>query len=84
MPTTNPATLVKHISAGKAIAIAAQIDGTVSAPQLCLSGFSYPVAIALGKMLSSGVAAVGALHRMGFSASDSTSIAAAIVAKGAH
>ncbi len=77
-------TFVSHMSGGKASALAAQIDGTNSAHNLCLSGFAYPVAIAISKMMTAGVGDVGALHRMGFSASDSTAIAAAINTAGAH
>jgi hypothetical protein len=73
-----------HISGPKAVALAAHINGTNSADVLTRSGFSYPVAIAISKMSTAGVGDVGALHRMGFSASDATEIAAQITAKGAH
>jgi hypothetical protein len=73
-----------HISGPQAIALAAHINGTNSADTLCKSGFSYPVAVAISKMSAAGVGDVGALHRMGFSASDATEIAAQITSRGAH
>lgn len=81
--TTNAAKF-QHIAGPKATALAAAIDGTNSADVLCRSAFAYPVAIALSKMMTAGVGDVGAIHRMGFSASDATAIAAAITARGAH
>ena len=82
MPTD--AKTFRNISGPKAIVLASAIDGTNSAHKLCVSGFSYPNAIAISKMMTAGVGDVGALHRMGFSASDATTIAAAITAAGAH
>lgn len=77
-------TFVQHIAGGKATALAAQIDGVNNADVLSRSGFPGPVAVAISKMMTAGVGDVGALHRMGFSASDATAIAAAITARGAH
>ena len=73
-----------HIAGPQAIALAAHINGTNSADTLCKSGFSYPVAVAISKMSTSGVGNVAALHRMGFSASDAAEIAAQITSRGAH
>lgn len=73
-----------HISGPRAIALASHINGANSADQLCLSGFPYPVAVAISKMSTAGVGDVGALHRMGFSASDATEIALQITSRGAH
>jgi hypothetical protein len=82
MPTN--ANLFKHISAGRALTLAKVLDGVNSADTLCKSGWSYPNAIAISKMITAGVADIGALHRMGHSASDAVAIAAAVTAAGAH
>jgi hypothetical protein len=77
-------TKLKHMPAAQAIAIQKAIDGTNSADQLCRGAIAYPNAIAISKMITAGVGDVGALHRMGYSASDSVALAAAITAGGAH
>jgi hypothetical protein len=79
---------IKHLSGPAALAIGDAIDNTVNPNKLCLSGFSYPVAIALGKIISSGGSGgavdIAALHRMGFSASDSAAIVSAAQTRGSH
>jgi hypothetical protein len=52
--------------------------GGVSADKLSKIGFSGPVAIELARQISTGVGNVDYLFRMGFSASDAKSLAAAI------
>ncbi|SIO53803.1 hypothetical protein SAMN05443247_07616 [Bradyrhizobium erythrophlei] len=85
MPTDH--SKFRHIAGPKAVAIAAQVDGTVSADVLCRSGFPYPTAIALAAIIaagSGGAKEIEALHRLGFSASDAAAIVAASNVRGAH
>ena len=79
----DPSKLVA-VSYPSATVLAAAINGTNSADTLCQGGFSYPVAVALSKMMTAGVGDVEALHRSGFCSSDAAAIAAAITARGAH
>ncbi len=84
--TLDPSKL-QHMAGPKATAIAAQINGSVSADVLCRSGFPYPTAIALAKIIaagSGGALEIGALHRAGFSAVDAAAIVAASNARGPH
>jgi hypothetical protein len=81
--TMKPESL-KHISGGHATALANAINGTNSADVLCRSGINYPNAVAISKMITAGVGDVGALHRMGYSPADATSLAAAITSAGGH
>jgi hypothetical protein len=85
---TTDATKLKHMVGSQALAISAQIDGTVSADTLCKSGIPYPTAIALAAIISSGGAGgardIQALHVLGYSAADAAVIVAAAVARGAH
>lgn len=73
-----------HVSGPVAKALADHVNGTNSADLLCRAGIPYPNAIAISKMSTAGVADIGALHRMGFSASDAAELAAQINAKGPH
>jgi hypothetical protein len=85
MPTNHA--LFRHIAGPQAVAIAGQIDGTVSADTLCKSGFPGPVAVALAAIISAGSGGakeIQALHVLGFSASDAAAIIAASNTRGAH
>jgi hypothetical protein len=85
MPTDH--SKFKHLAGPKAVAIAAQIDGTVSADTLCKSAFPYPTAIALAAIISAGSGGakeIQALHVLGFSASDAAAIVAASNVRGPH
>jgi hypothetical protein len=84
--TTNAAAF-RHMPASHALAITDAIDNTVSADKLCKSAIAYPTAIALAKIISAGSGGaleIGALHRAGFSASDSAAIVAAANVRGPH
>lgn len=83
MPTVK-AEFVLHQSGPKAKALADALNGAHSPERLCAAGYAYPVAIAISKMMAAGAGDVGALHRMGMSASDSVALAAAITAAGAR
>lgn len=79
---------LRHMSGPTVRAIAGQVQLSpmyiVAADDLCKSGLSYPIATELARQINTGVGNIGALHRAGFSASDSTAVVAGITARGAH
>ena len=79
----NPASLVA-VSYPQSVEIARQLNGsgTANADLLSKTGFAGPVAIEIVRQMVAGVGNVGALHRLGFAASDATVLAAAITARG--
>ena len=79
----NPASLVA-LSYPQSVEIARQINGngTANADLLSKCGFSGPVAVELARQMVAGVGNVGALHRLGFAASDATALAAGINSRG--
>jgi hypothetical protein len=69
-----------HIAGPQAIEIIRQLYaiGGANADKLSKIGINGPNAIEITRQMKAGVGDVGALHRMGFSASDATALAAAI------
>ena len=72
------------LSYPQSVEIARQLNGsgTANADLLSKTGFAGPAAIEIVRQMVAGVGNVGALHRLGFAASDATVLAAAINSRG--
>jgi hypothetical protein len=82
--TTNAAKFL-HMSGPASTALATHIDAAQpSAPALVASGFPYPVAVELARLIKLGAACVPALRQMGWSSEDAVTTSAAIVSRGSH
>lgn len=68
---------LKHVSYPMATALGRVLNGpTCVADELSRAGFAGPVAIEFQRQVQAGVGNVTALHQLGFSAADATTLAA--------
>lgn len=76
--TTAATSLMHGISYPQANVLAAEIDGTPSAANLCQIGFSYPAAIELARQAAAGTGDVNGLIAVGINPTLAAAIKAAI------